>query len=153
MIDRRVDLPAMRKLAGDLARLLRPGDVICLRGDLGAGKTEFARALLHALGVGGEVPSPTFNLVLVYDTDAGAIWHFDLYRLEAPEEAYELGIEDAFADAVSLIEWPDRVEDLLPPDRLEVTITADPAGGENSRRITLSGRGDWARRLHGLADG
>src|SRR3546814_8521562 len=84
--------------SSDLGPLLRVGDVVFLRGGLGAGKTAFAREVLHARGVAGEAPSPTFNLVLVYDTAQGVVWHFDLYRIETPEEAFELGLEDALVD-------------------------------------------------------
>jgi tRNA threonylcarbamoyladenosine biosynthesis protein TsaE len=93
------------------------------------------------------VPSPTFNLVLIYDTPAGEVWHFDLYRLVAPEEAFELGIEEAFAGAVSLIEWPDRLGPLLPGSRLDVTLEGEPA-----RRAVLRAHGEAAARFADLAD-
>ena len=108
-----VDLPdeaATAALASRVAALVVPGDIIALKGDLGAGKTSFARAFIRARGdAHEEVPSPTFTLVQIYQTDAVAIWHFDLYRLDAAEEAWELGIEEAFASGVSLIEWPERL--------------------------------------------
>src|SRR5689334_8960174 len=95
-----IDLPdesATAMLAARTAGVARPADIIALKGELGAGKTAFARAFIRARGGADEVPSPTFTLVQVYDLDPTAIWHFDLYRLRAPEEAWELGIEDAFA--------------------------------------------------------
>ncbi len=142
------ELAATKALAGALAVLVRPGDIIALAGDLGAGKTTFARFFIRRLGGDDiEVPSPTFNLVLAYDTPAGTIWHFDLYRLEAPEEAYELGIEEAFADGISLIEWPDRLGSLLPDERLEVRLAV--ADGDH-RTAVLAGGGDWPARLAGL---
>lgn len=105
---RSYDLPdeaATAALAQLLAPLLRQGDVLALQGDLGAGKTTFARALINALeGPVEEVPSPTFTLVQTYQRGELEIWHFDLYRLEDPEEAWELGIEEAFSEGVSLIE-------------------------------------------------
>lgn len=139
----------MRTLADAVAGIIRSGDVVCLDGDLGSGKTTFARFFLQALGVRGEVPSPTFNLVLVYDTTVGEVWHFDLYRLTGAEEAYELGIEDAFADAISLIEWPVRLGGLLPADRLDILIEAP--GDDDGRLVTLTGRGAFAGRIADIA--
>ena len=111
-------------LAGVVARQLRPGDLIVLKGELGTGKTFFTRALARALGVPHAVPvtSPTFTLVQTYDSPAGSIWHFDLYRLARPEEAYELGIEEALTDGIVLIEWPERLGDLLPAERLDIAL-------------------------------
>lgn len=123
------DLEATEQAGRALARSLRPGDVICLWGDLGAGKTALARAIIRAMGHAGDVPSPTFNLVLTYETDQGPVWHFDLYRLSDPGEVLELGIEDAFADGISLIEWPDRLGSLLPADRLDLYLSL-PGDGE-----------------------
>ena len=124
-----------------IASGLGPGAVVCLWGDLGAGKTALARGILRGLGHMGEVPSPTFNLVLTYETPAGPVWHFDLYRLGGPAEVLELGIEDAFADGISLIEWPDRLGSLLPDDRLDVRLEIAENGG---RRLTLEARGTQA---------
>jgi len=115
--------------------------VICLNGDLGSGKTTFARGFLAALGVGDEVPSPTFNLLLTYDTARGPVWHFDLYRLTAPDEVYELGIEDGFAVAICLIEWPDRLGPLLPADRLDLTLSFAAEVGADARHATLCAHG------------
>ncbi len=139
------DLAATAAAAGRLAPALRVGDVVGLAGPLGAGKTTFARHLLRALGVAEEVPSPTFNLVLTYPTVAGEVWHFDLFRLEAPEEAFELGIEEAFADAISLIEWPERLGGLLPAERLELVLV--PLDGNEVRRLEWRGHGTGGRRL------
>lgn len=137
-------------LARRLAPRLRAGDVVGLRGELGVGKTTFARALIRRLvGAEVEVPSPTFNLVLTYELDGVTLWHFDLYRLEQPEEAFELGIEEAFADGISLIEWPERLDRLLPEDGLTVALAS--GDGKNARRIAFGGGGDWPARLRGLA--
>ena len=147
-----VDLPdetATATLAARLAALARPGDVIALSGDLGAGKTAFARAFIHARGGAGEVPSPTFTLVQVYELAGGAVWHFDLYRVRDPDEAWELGIEEAFHDGISLIEWPDRLGPLLPPRRLDIAL--DFAAAPGARRATLAGGGGWPARLAGIA--
>lgn len=147
-----IDLPdenATAALAARLAALARPGDVIALKGELGAGKTSFARAFIRAHGGDEDVPSPTFTLVQSYDLPAGTVWHFDLYRLRAPEEAWELGIEEAFADGIALIEWPERLGILLPAKHLLVTL--DFAAKPGARRSTLSGQGGWAPRLATLA--
>ena len=136
-------------LATALAPVLRAGDCLALHGDLGAGKTAFARALINALPrpdgriESEEVPSPTFTLVQMYDRRAAEVWHVDLYRLERPEDAWELGLEDALAEAITLIEWPERLGGLLPGDALHVRIEQD--GG--ARRVCFSGSGDWAARL------
>ena len=146
------DLPdeaATARLAAKIAGLARRGDVIALWGDLGAGKTAFARGFLRALGVTEDVPSPTFTLVQSYPTDDVTVYHFDLYRIEAVEDVYELGIEDAFADGISLIEWPDRLGDLLPEARLDIALEIVPRG----RRVSLTAHGSWIERLPaGIAD-
>ena len=136
-----------RRLAGHLGR----GDVIALAGDLGSGKTCFARALINALPWPGgarrdeEVPSPTFTLVQIYEREPAPVWHFDLYRLERPEEVYELGLEEALGQAVSVIEWPERLGPLLPVERLELTFrfVRDPG----ARRVEIAGLGAAAARL------
>ncbi|MEQ8195024.1 MAG: tRNA (adenosine(37)-N6)-threonylcarbamoyltransferase complex ATPase subunit type 1 TsaE [Rhodospirillales bacterium] len=140
------DESATQSLAAAAAALARPGDVIALSGELGTGKTAFARGFIRALtNPDEEVPSPTFTLVQTYDSPAGTIYHFDLYRLNAPEEAYELGIEEAFADGMSLIEWPDRLGPLLPADRLDVLI--EYGAGPEARRVTFGGSPSWMARL------
>ena len=150
-------LAATERLAHALGNLLRRGDVIALHGSLGAGKTAFARALVQGLqakrGEVEDVPSPTFSLVQEYPFDTFTIWHFDCYRLGAPEEAYELGIEEAFADGVALIEWPERLGDLLPACRLDIFLSADDPLSER-RTARLVGDDDWMERLAGekLAD-
>ena len=145
------DLAATEALAQRLAPLLRRGDVIALGGDLGAGKTAFSRGLIRAFGQPElEVPSPTFTLVQIYDLPTFELWHFDLYRLESPEDALELDIEEAFATSVSLIEWPDRLGPYLPANRLDIRF----AFGESPsmRRVTIEGFGDWLARMALLRD-
>jgi tRNA threonylcarbamoyl adenosine modification protein YjeE len=143
------DLAATEHLAGRVAAEARVGDVIALAGPLGAGKTAFARAFITALvGTPVEVPSPTFTLLQTYATPAATVWHFDLYRLERAEEAYELGIEEAFVDGISLIEWPERIAALLPAERL--TVSLNEAAAEGARRALLTACGPWARRLESL---
>jgi tRNA threonylcarbamoyladenosine biosynthesis protein TsaE len=143
-----VGLAETALLAARLAPLLRAGDVVALSGELGAGKTFFARAVIQALGGPEEVPSPTFTLVQTYDLAPVPVWHFDLYRLTKPEDAHELDIEDAFVDAISLIEWPERLGALLPADRLDVHLTF--GAKEDERVVTLSGGPSWLERLKDL---
>jgi tRNA threonylcarbamoyladenosine biosynthesis protein TsaE len=145
-------LPATHRLAATLAQCAKPGDVLALSGDLGAGKTEFARAFIRTLTDAKEdVPSPTFTLVQTYEGKSGEIWHFDLYRLESPDEAFELGIEDAFHDAISLIEWPDRLGPHLPRRRLAVHLSITK--GKNHRSVVLTPHGDWGERLREYGHG
>jgi tRNA threonylcarbamoyl adenosine modification protein YjeE len=148
-----LDLPdeeATERLARRLAVLALPGDVLTLWGDLGVGKTVFARAFVRARGNPFEdVPSPTFTLVQIYEPGGnfrGAVHHFDLFRLRDPDEIYELGIEEAFAGAIALIEWPDRLGRLLPSRRLDVRLQEGP--GPNARRVVLEAHGEpYARFL------
>jgi tRNA threonylcarbamoyladenosine biosynthesis protein TsaE len=111
-------------LGEKIARLLRPQDVIFLKGELGAGKTTLARSIITALNPHIiSVPSPTFSLVQIYEISQGNLWHFDLYRIKHIEEVFELAIEEAFSSGISLIEWPERLEGLrLPSSLLEVTL-------------------------------
>ncbi|MGE0425345.1 MAG: tRNA (adenosine(37)-N6)-threonylcarbamoyltransferase complex ATPase subunit type 1 TsaE [Reyranellaceae bacterium] len=143
------DLAATRRLGAAMARRLAIGDVVALHGDLGAGKTELARAVIRA-AAGDEsltVPSPTFTLAETYDTTSGSIWHFDLYRLESPDQVWELGLEEALAGGISLIEWPERIGALLPTRRLDVTLAIDR---REARAAVLSAGPSWAERLAGL---
>ncbi len=132
-------------LASAIAAMAEPGDVIALSGDLGSGKTVFARAFIRALGGDEEVPSPTFTLVQYYELPDFTVYHFDLYRIESAEEVLEFGIDDAFADGVSLIEWPEKMGAYLPSARLALTLRQGP--DENSRVAELQGHGKWQDRL------
>jgi len=144
------DEAATAALAARIATLARPGDVIALKGELGAGKTSFARAFIRARAGHDEVvPSPTFTLAQPYDFPNVTIWHFDCYRLRDPEEAWELGIEDAFRDGISLIEWPERLGHLLPSRRLEITLL--PGAAPDARRAFADPGPGWAERLAELA--
>ncbi len=137
------DEAATAALGAWLAPIIRTGDVIGLSGPLGAGKTTLARGLIAALTGAREAPSPTFALVETYETPAFSLWHFDLYRLEKPEEAWELGLEEAFGSGAAVIEWPERIAALLPADMLLIRL--DPDAG--TRRARLRGGGAWQDRL------
>lgn len=154
-----LDLPladesATGRLAERLAAVARAGDVIALSGPLGAGKTTFARAFVGALcrrsgRAPEEVPSPTFTLVQTYDFPGKPVYHFDLFRIESPDDALELGIEDAFAEGISLIEWPERLGGWLPTERLDVELAPGPDA--NARRARIVGHGGWRYRLKELS--
>lgn len=134
-------------LAGKLAGLLQTGDLVTLEGDLGAGKTALSRHIIRALaGFDEEVPSPTFTLVQVYDLPDFTLWHFDLYRLaEEERDILELGWEDARREGVALVEWPDRLGGLLPPDRLEINIRFIE-GKDTARVLEITPHGACASR-------
>ncbi len=143
------DEDATRRLGARLAARARGGDVVALAGALGTGKTTLARAFIQALmGAAEEVPSPTFTLVQTYDAPTAPVWHFDLYRLERPDDAVELGLDDALADGISLIEWPERLGRLLPGRRLDVALAE--LGGD-ARRATLTSHRQWDDRIGDLA--
>ena len=144
------DVAATEALACALAARTEPGDCLLLRGDLGAGKSLFARAFIRALPPRSdeEIPSPTFTLVQIYEKDLGPLFHFDLYRLEHPEEAYELGLEEALDRGICLIEWPERLGALQPAEALTVAFAF--GGSPTARRVVLAGDDPWARRLAGL---
>lgn len=109
-----------------------------LFGELGAGKTTLARGLVGAwTEEGGETPSPTYTLVQTYDGERGELWHFDLYRLESPDDAGELGLDEALEAGVAVIEWPERLGGRSPPDRLELRLAMDGEG----RRVEITGFG------------
>lgn len=126
-----VDLTRLDATAQELARSLRPGDVVALRGELGAGKTTFARALVRALHGNDAASSPTFTFWQRYP-GTPPVNHVDLYRVEGPDDMKELGLEEAFEpDSIVLVEWPERAPQLLPPGAVEVTISG--AGAEPRR--------------------
>lgn len=139
------DETATAALGARIGAAARAGDVVALSGDLGAGKTTLARGLIRSLaGPATEAPSPTFTLVQAYAAPAFAIWHFDLYRLNDPREARELGLEEA-EDGLAVIEWPERLGRYLPLARLEVRLSFAGQG----RIARLVDFADWSARIDG----
>lgn len=117
-------------LASKIANVCKKGDVFALYGTLGAGKSTFSRHFIQSLVGNIDVPSPTFTLVQVYETNDFEIYHYDMYRLKSENEAYELGIEEAFYGAVNLIEWPEKIDKLLPKKIWKINILS-----QNNSRI------------------
>jgi N-acetylmuramate 1-kinase len=147
------DEAATRRFATDLAGALEPGDLITLSGDLGAGKTTFARALIRLLAGDEtiEVPSPTFTMVQSYELPRFALVHADLYRVRGAAELAELGFDDVPNGAVVLVEWPDRAAGALPTDRLDIAFTLAPPAGPDVRHVRYTGYGAFAARAERIA--
>jgi len=138
------DEAATRQLGRALQELLRAGDTVLLEGDIGAGKTSLARALIEAgLLQPEDIPSPTFTLVQTYNTAHGEIWHCDLYRLTDPDELFELALDMAMEEAICLIEWPDRMGDARPENALTLSLVTKDRG----RTAILVGDESWQPRL------
>ncbi len=134
---------ATARLGAAIGRALKAGEAVCLSGPLGAGKSTLARALVRALTTPDEdVPSPTFTLAQFYEGPGLKIAHFDLYRLSDPDEAYEIGLDEALDEGAAVIEWPERLAGRLPPDRLDVEIAIEGAG----RVVRLTRHGTWEGR-------
>lgn len=142
------DPTATARLGARIAAGLAKGCGIALEGDLGAGKTTLARAILRAIGVGENVPSPTFTLVQEYETKTLTVRHYDLYRIEDAGELDELGLDEALDDGAVLIEWPERAGNRLPQMSLNVRLSLE---GETRRRATLSGEARWRSLLSEVA--
>lgn len=142
------DADATAHSAIALGAQLRPGDTVLLSGPVGAGKTHFARALIQSLlETHEDVPSPTFTLIQTYDTRHGALWHADLYRISTDTEIDELGLVDAFEDAICLVEWPDRLGPLAPADALLIDISYRDDGRVAQWEWTVP---KWNTRLAGV---
>lgn len=130
-----------RQLGFRLAQQLLPGDVLILRGDMGAGKSEFTRGIARGLGIEGYLPSPSFTIMQMYETGRLPLYHFDWYRLESEEELYELSMEEyLYGSGVAVVEWPSMAEEAVPQTHLEITLS--PAG-EDQREITLRPVGNF----------
>jgi tRNA threonylcarbamoyladenosine biosynthesis protein TsaE len=133
------------RLGAALARALEKGEAICLSGPLGAGKSALARALIRTLSPAeGDVPSPTFTLVQFYGGPDFPLAHFDLYRLKAAEEAFEIGLDEALKDGAAVIEWAERLGHHLPHDRLDIEFEGEIEG--HQRRVRLTPHGAWEER-------
>ena len=130
-----------RAYGARLAGCLQPGDVLALEGDLGAGKSELTRGIARGLGIDGPIPSPTFTILCVYDQGRIPLYHFDFYRVQSPEEIYEMGMDEYLGgDGIAVVEWPWVVEEVIPARRLRVIIRALD---ENTRDIELVPEGGF----------
>ena len=144
-----VDLEGLHRLAEQFAVMVRPGDCLALSGELGAGKTTFARAFIASLlGEEGEIPSPSFSLVQRYETPRMPVSHFDFYRLGGSEEVEELGLEEALEDGIALVEWPEKAGPFLPPSHLRIRLMDGQT--PQTRRLEIEGHGQWVPRLKRL---
>ena len=130
------------RAAGErLAKALRPGDVLLLRGSLGAGKSELTRGIAGGLGIAEPVTSPSFTILNVYESGRIPLYHFDWYRLESPEELYELGLQEYLGgDGIAVVEWPEKCEDILPETFLEIRIVIT---GMNTRTLEMIPHGSF----------
>jgi tRNA threonylcarbamoyl adenosine modification protein YjeE len=137
-------LAATAALGKQIADGLRAGDAVALEGDLGAGKTTLARAILEGLGVTEDVPSPTFTLVQQYETPNIAVRHYDFYRIEEPSELNELGLDESLDEGAVLIEWPERAPDRIPADALYISLTI---ASERGRLARITGPSRWSEIL------
>ena len=132
-----------REIGFKLGKLLKPGSIVCLIGDLGAGKTTMTQSLAEALEVDDYITSPTFTIVNEYDSGRLKLNHFDVYRVSDPDEIYAIGFDDyIFSDAVSIIEWANYIEEILPKDFLHIYIEKDLEKGEDYRKITITPYGE-----------
>ena len=138
------DPAATAGLGQALGVQVRAGDVIFLQGELGAGKTTLARGLIEAVAGVTDIPSPTYNIVQIYECPGYDVWHVDLYRLKAAEEAFELGLDEAFRSSVCLVEWPERLQGVLGAPGLQVQLKPDGAGG---RTAILRAGPEWEDRI------
>ena len=137
MIYEAITLDATKKIAQDFAKTLKPGDVVCMYGDLGAGKTEFVRAMAQEFGITDYITSPTFTIVNEYRGRLD-LYHFDVYRIADSDEMYEIGYDEYIdGDGICVIEWAELIDDILPPHRYNVTINKDFAKSESYRKITI----------------
>ena len=131
------------KLGFAIGKLLNPGDIVCLTGDLGTGKTHISKGIALGLGIKEHITSPTFNIVNEYSSGRLGLNHFDVYRINDPDEIFAIGFDEyIFSDRVSLIEWANYIEDLIPSEYLYINIKKIPEKGENFRKIIITSFGD-----------
>lgn len=142
------NLAATEKFAGEMARRAQKGHVLGLSGPLGSGKTAFARAFIRALGIKGEVPSPTFTVLQNYEGPDFPIHHLDLYRLRKESELEELGFDELLGEGVTLIEWPQRAMRRLPKTSMILHFAVGPDGAHS---VALEPYEDWLRRMEKLS--
>ena len=140
------------KLGINLGKLLKSGDIVCLTGDLGTGKTHITKGIAKGLGIEDNITSPTFNIVNEYETGRLKLNHFDVYRVSDPDEIYAIGFDDyIFSDAVSVIEWANYIEEILPQDFLHILIEKDLSQSEDYRKITITPYGEKYNYIKELA--
>ena len=126
-----------------IGKLLNPGDIVCLTGDLGTGKTHITKGIAKGLDIDEYITSPTFTIVNEYDSGRLKLYHFDVYRVSDPDEIYAIGFDDyIFSDGVSIIEWANYIEEILPNEYLHILIEKDLSKGENYRNITITPYGE-----------
>ena len=131
------------QLGINLGRLLNAGDIVCLTGDLGTGKTHITKGIARGLNIDDNITSPTFTIVNEYDSGRLKLNHFDVYRVSDPDEVYAIGFDDyIFSDAVSVIEWANYIEEILPEDLLHIKIEKDLSKGDDYRKITITPYGE-----------
>lgn len=137
------DEAASRALGARIAKVLRVGDIVTLRGELGAGKTSIARGLIAALGHEGDVPSPSFAIVQPYEELSLPLWHVDLYRLEHPDELLELGLDEIRGHGALVVEWPERAGEGAFPGALHLMLEPDGPGRRLTATVPPSWEGRW----------
>lgn len=137
------NLDKTMELGFKLGKLLNQGDVVCINGDLGAGKTHFTKGIAKGLNIKEHITSPTFNIVNEYNSGRLNLYHFDVYRVNDPDEIYAIGFDEyIFSPAVTIIEWSDYIKELIPKEHISITINKLPHADENSRKITIDYLGD-----------
>lgn len=145
-------LKSTNSLAEKIAEKTNKGDVICLYGELGVGKTAFAKAFInHFFEKPQKVTSPTFNILQIYKSKKVKLSHYDLYRVKAQNEVIELGIDESFNEGITLIEWPEVIQDLLPKNRIEVKLSYSPNDKDN-RIVSITGYGFWSTIIKDMFD-
>ena len=126
-----------------LGKILNPGDIVCLTGDLGTGKTHITKGIAEGLSITENITSPTFTIVNEYDSGRLKLYHFDVYRVSDPDEIYAIGFDDyIFGEGISVIEWANYIEEILPKDYLHIYIQKDLSKGENYRKISITPYGE-----------
>lgn len=131
------------ELGRQLGLRLNSGDIVCLNGDLGTGKTHFTKGVANGLGIEEQITSPTFTIVNEYDTGRLKLYHFDVYRVNDPDEILNIGFDEyIFGKGVSIIEWSDYIEELIPEEHISITIKKLPEKGNNFRTISIQGFGN-----------